>query len=172
MKNKTLNRIYNISKPHIKTIIVVSLFAIIIDLIEIFKPYLVKIIINEFLSKGIYEKEFFSINIIGIVYLMIVIAENVLDYITTMKTNIMGEEILYTLRNKLYHFSQMANISFHDKTPAGKLFVRITNDVEDISAFFKDVITTFFKDIISIITVISIMIYCVELKTYERNGEK
>ena len=159
MKNKTLNRIYNISKPHIKTIIVVSLFAIIIDLIEIFKPYLVKIIINEFLSKGIYEKEFFSINIIGIVYLMIVIAENVLDYITTMKTNIMGEEILYTLRNKLYHFSQMANISFHDKTPAGKLFVRITNDVEDISAFFKDVITTFFKDIISIITVISIMIY-------------
>lgn len=159
MKNKTLKRCYNIIKPHLKTIIIVSIIAIIIDLLEISKPYLIKIIIDNFLSFGISQIGFFSINIIGFTYLIIVVIGNVLDFVTRTKTNIMGEEILYTMRNKIYKYTQDANISFHDKMPAGKLFVRITNDVEDISSLFKDVITTLFKDIISILAVICIMIY-------------
>lgn len=158
-KNKTLDRCYNIAKPHLKTIIAVSILSIIIDFLELSKPYLVKVVIDSFLSLGIAQKGFFTINIIGIIYLAIVIIENILDFFTRTKTNVMGEEILYTIRNKIYKYTQDANISFHDKTPAGKLFVRITNDVEDISALFKDVITTFFKDIISIIGIIIIMIY-------------
>lgn len=159
MRNKTLKRCYNIAKPHIKTIIIVSIFSVIIELLILSKPYLVKIVIDDFLSLGISEKGFISLNIIGIIYICIVILENSLDFFTRTQTNIMGEEILYTIRNKIYKYTQDANITFHDKTPAGKLFVRITNDVEDISALFKDVITTLFKDIISIIAIISIMIY-------------
>lgn len=159
MKNKTLNRCYKMAKPHLKTIILVSILSIIIDLLELSKPYLVKVVIDDFLSLGISEKAFLSINLIGITYLIIVVVGNLLDYYTRMKTNIMGEEILYTLRNKIYRYTQNANIKFHDKTPAGKLYARITNDVDDISALFKDVITTLFKDIISIIAIICIMIY-------------
>lgn len=159
MKNKTLNRCYKMAKPHLKTIVLVSVLSIIIDLLELSKPYLVKVVIDDFLSLGISQKAFISINLIGITYLTIVVVGNVLDYYTRMKTNIMGEEILYTLRNKIYRYTQNANIKFHDKTPAGKLYARITNDVDDISALFKDVITTLFKDIISIIAIICIMIY-------------
>lgn len=159
MKNKTLNRCLKLAKPHMKTIIIVSLLSIIIDILELSRPYLIKVLIDDFLNLGIAQKGFITINIIGITYLLIVIIENILDFISRTKTNIMGEEILYNLRNKLYKYTQEANISFHDKTPAGKLFVRITNDVEDISALFKDVITTFFKDVISIFVIISIMIY-------------
>lgn len=159
MKNKTLKRCYKMAKPHLKTILWVSILSIIIDLLELSKPYLVKVVIDDFLSLGISQKAFISINLIGITYLVIVVVGNVLDYYTRMKTNIMGEEILYTLRNKIYRYTQNANVKFHDKTPAGKLYARITNDVDDISALFKDVITTLFKDIISIIAIICIMIY-------------
>ena len=158
MKNKTFERCYHIAKPHLKTIFIVCFFSIIIDILELSKPYLVKIIIDDFLSLGIAEKTFFTINFIGFIYLIIVIFGNILDFFTRTKTNIMGEEILYALRNRIYKYTQEANITFHDKTPAGKLFVRITNDVEDISALFKDVITTVFKDVISIISIIVIMI--------------
>ncbi len=159
MKNKTLNRCYKMAKPHLKTIFGVSALSIIIDLLELSKPYLVKVVIDDFLSLGISEKAFVSINLIGITYLIIVVVGNILDYYTRMKTNIMGEEILYTLRNKIYIYTQNANIKFHDKTPAGKLYARITNDVDDISALFKDVITTLFKDIISVLAIICIMFY-------------
>ena len=159
MKNKTFERCKKIASPHMRTIILVSILSIIIDILELSKPYLVKVVIDDYLSLGIYQKGFISITLIGVIYLAIVVIGNVLDYTTRMKTNIMGEEILYTLRNKLYKYTQDANITFHDKTSSGKLFVRITNDVEDISALFKDVIATIFKDLISILSIIIIMIY-------------
>ena len=159
MKNKTFKRCYDLAKPHLKTIILVSILSIIIDLLEISKPYLIKVVIDEFLSLGLAQKGIITISFIGFIYLAIVVIGNILDFFTRMKTNMMGEEILYSVRNKIFRYTQYANVKFHDKTPAGKLFVRITNDVEDISALFKDVIVTFFKDIISIITILLDMIY-------------
>lgn len=159
MKNKTLDRCYKLAKPHLKTIILVSAISILIDIFELMKPYLVKVVIDDFLSYNISKKDFLSINMIGAIYICIVVFGNLLDYFARMKTNIMGEEVLYTLRNKLYKYTQDASITFHDKTPSGKLYARITNDVDDISAFFKDVIVTIFKDVISIAAIIAIMIY-------------
>ena len=95
MKNKTLDRCYKIAKPHFKTIFLVSILSIIIDVFELLKPYLVKVVIDDFLSLGIAEKTFISITTIGVIYLVIVVIGNILEYTTRMKTNIMGEEILY-----------------------------------------------------------------------------
>ena len=82
MKNKTLQRCYKIAKPHLKTIIIVSILSIIIDILEISKPYLVKVVIDDFLSLGITEKGFLSITLIGFIYLIVVLISNILDYTT------------------------------------------------------------------------------------------
>lgn len=158
-KNKTLNRVIEMAKPHKKTIIIVTLLSLLINIGEIVKPYLIKIVMDDYLSVGIFQKGVITIGMIGALYIGIVILGNILDFIASTTTNMMGENILYTLRNKLFKYTQYASISFHDRTPAGKLFVRITNDVEDISTLFKDVITTFFKDVILIIAIVSIMLY-------------
>ncbi len=159
MKSKTLHRVALMAKPHKKTIIIVTILSLIITAIEIIKPYIIKVVIDEYLGKGIYEKGIFTIGVIGTIYIAIVIIGNIIDFITSTTTNMMGEEIIYTLRNRLFKYTQNANIPFHDKTPAGKLFVRITNDVEDISTLFKDVLTTFFKDLVLIIALVAVMIY-------------
>lgn len=70
-----------------------------------------------------------------------------------------GENVIYTMRNKLYKYIQHANISFHDKTPSGTLFVRITSDVEDITTFFKEVVTTFVKDVLMVVAFAGMMIF-------------
>ena len=69
-----------------------------------------------------------------------------------------GEKVVYNIRNKLYKYIQYANINFHDRTSSGTLFVRITSDVEDITTFFKDVVTTFIKDTVMIIALILMML--------------
>ena len=77
MKNKTLSRCYKIAKPHFKTIFLVSILSIIIDILELLKPYLVKVVIDDFLTLGIAEKAFLSVTTIGAIYLAIVIFGNV-----------------------------------------------------------------------------------------------
>ena len=158
MKNNQLfRRISILAKPHIRTILIVTLSSIIINCIEILKPYLIKIAIDDYLTKNIYIKETITIGMIGIAYIICVVVGNILDFSTSTATNMMGEKILYTLRNKLYNFVENSNIPFHDKVPSGKLYSRIINDVEDISTMFKDVITTIFKDIVLVIAIIIIM---------------
>lgn len=159
MRNKTFKRVIDMAKPHTRTIIIISLISILISIGEIVRPYIVEIGIDDFLSQGIYQKGSITIGILGAIYIGIVILNGILDFIATTSTNMMGEEILYTMRNKLFKYTMNTNISFHDKTPAGKLYVRIINDVEDISILFKDVISTFIKDIVLIIATICVMIY-------------
>ncbi len=157
MKNKTMRRIVKMIKPHIKSILIITILAIIINIGEIIKPYIVKIIIDDYLSAGIFEKGAITIAMLGWIYISIVIVGNMIDFIATTATNMLGEKVIYTLRNKLFIFTQKANIPFHDKTSSGKLFVRITNDVEDVATLFKDVLSTFMKDVVLIVAIIVIM---------------
>ncbi|MCI8760199.1 MAG: ABC transporter ATP-binding protein [Clostridia bacterium] len=151
MKNKTLQRIYKMLKPQAKSIAIISILAILINIGEVVKPYLIKIVIDDYLTANLYQKGIMTIGMIGAIYIAIVILGNILNFIVTTATSMMGENIIYSLRNKLYKYTQHANIPFHDKTPAGTLFVRITSDVEDITTLFKEVITTFIKDILVIV---------------------
>lgn len=158
MKNKTLNRIYKMLKPQAKSIVIISILAIIISAGEIIKPYLIKTVIDNYLSAGLWQKGIMTIGMIGFAYIVIVLIGNILEFIVSTTTSMIGENAVYSIRNKLYRYIQYANIPFHDKTPSGTLFVRITSDVEDITTFFKDVITTFIQDIIMIIALIVMML--------------
>ncbi|MCI9087671.1 MAG: ABC transporter ATP-binding protein [Clostridia bacterium] len=158
MKSKTMQRAWKLVKPYTKSILVVSFLSLLVGIAEIIKPYLVKIVIDDYLSQGIYEKGMITIGTIGAAYIGIVIIGNIIDFVATTAINMIGEDAIYKLRNKLYHYIQHANIPFHDQTPAGKLFVRITNDVEDIATMFKDVIATIIKDILLIIAFIVVML--------------
>ena len=158
MKSRTMQRAWKLVKPYTKSILVVSFLSLLVGIAEIIKPYLVKIVIDDYLSQGIYEKGMITIGTIGAVYIGIVIIGNIIDFVATTAINMIGEDAIYKLRNKLYHYIQHANIPFHDQTPAGKLFVRITNDVEDIATMFKDVIATIIKDILLIIAFIVVML--------------
>lgn len=159
MKNKTISRMIKLIKPKKKPLIIISIISILITICELIKPYIIKIVIDDYLSLGIYEKGFVTIGMLGAIYIGIVLIGNILDFITTTATTMVGEDVIYSLRNKLFRYIENANVPFHDKTPAGTLFVRVTNDVEDITTLFEEIATTIIKDILLIIILIAMMIY-------------
>lgn len=158
MKNKTWQRMYKMLRPQTKSIVIISILAILINIGEVVKPYLIKIVIDDYLSINVYQQGIMTIGKIGAIYIGIVLIGNILNFIVTTATSMMGENVIYSIRNKLYRYAQYANIPFHDKTPAGTLFVRITSDVEDITTLFKEVITTFIKDILMIVAFVIMML--------------
>lgn len=149
---------YKMLKPQTKSIAIISILAVLINIGEVVKPYLIKIVIDDYLSVNLYRQGIMTIGKIGAIYIGIVLIGNILNFIVTTATSMMGENVIYSIRNKLYRYAQYANIPFHDKTPAGTLFVRITSDVEDITTLFKEVITTFIKDILMIVAFVIMML--------------
>ena len=159
MKKKTFKRIKDMVRPYIKTVIFVSILAIILDIVALAKPFLVKYVINEFMSKGVYSNEFGSILTVCLIYIGLILFENVVEYFNSKKTNMVGESVVFDLRNKLFKYMENANIKFHDKVPSGKLFVRIMNDSEDVYTLFSEVVTTFVKDVLVLIGIVGVLIY-------------
>ena len=159
MKQKTLKRFKIMVKPYKKTIIIVTLMALFIDVCELVKPFLLEQVMDKYLPDKLYVYNGISIAAIVAFYIIIVIIGNIVDYINRITTNNMGEKVMYNLRNQLYKYIEKANVSFHDKTPSGKLYVRVTSDTEDVYALFSEVITTFPKDLIIIIGLLVMMVY-------------
>ncbi len=159
MKNKTFERIKVMVRPYRKTVVFVTVLAILIDVLALIKPYIVRVLIDNFLKNGIEQNEFLSVSMIAYIYIALVLLENFLDYFNSTRTNIIGESVVYDLRNRMYAYIENANIKFHDKIPSGTLFVRIISDIEDVYALFSEVITTFVKDIFIIIGLLVVMIY-------------
>ena len=159
MKQKTIERFKKMVKPYKKTILIVTLMALFIDICELVKPYLLEQVMDKYLPEKLYIYNNISITTVAIIYILIVIIGNIVDYINRITTNNMGEKVMYSLRNQLYKYIEKSNVTFHDKTPSGKLYVRVTSDTEDVYALFSEVITTFPKDIIIILGLLTMMIY-------------
>ena len=165
MNNKTIKRFYDIIKPYIKILIVIIILAIIVDALTAIRPFLIKTAIEEFMQNKTYLIEFnkfgkkllLSISHIGILYVIICLIENLLAFFVIKTTAVVSEKALNNTRKKIFEFSQKANIKFHDKTPSGKIFVRITSDTDDLATFFEDVFVSLFQDIFYIIIITIIM---------------
>lgn len=159
MKSKTLSRFKKMIKPYTKTIVIVTVMALFIDICELVKPLLIKEVMEKYLPDKVFIQNGISIGIIFFAYIVIVLLGNIVDYINRAVTSKMGENVVFGLREKLYKYIETSNITFHDKTPSGKMFVRVVNDTEDVYSLFSDVITTFPKDVIIIIGLLVVMIY-------------
>ncbi len=73
MKSKTLSRVCKMLKPKKKAIIIISILAIIINIGEVIKPYLIKTVIDDYLSAGVWQRGAFTIGVIGALYIGIVV---------------------------------------------------------------------------------------------------
>ena len=102
MKTKIGNRIYKLARPHFKTIAIVTILSILISIAELIKPYLIKIVIDDYLTAGIYQKGAITVGVIGALYIGIVLIGNIIDFIASTSNNMMGEQVIYSLRNKLF----------------------------------------------------------------------
>ena len=81
MSKKTLSRFKNMVKPYWKTILIVTIFSIIIDGVELMKPYIIQQVIDNYLKNKVYIYNNISINIVALIYISLVLGGNILDYI-------------------------------------------------------------------------------------------
>lgn len=98
MKSKTIKRFSKMIRPYKKTIFIVTLMALFIDVCELIKPLFVKEIMEKYLPNNVFVQNGISIGMIFIAYITIVLLENIVDYVNRAVTSKMGEGVVYKLR--------------------------------------------------------------------------
>ena len=70
-----------------------------------------------------------------------------------------GQKILYRIRQDLFQSYQNLSFTFYDSRPAGKILVRIINDVNSLGDLLTNGIINVLIDVFTLIIAIVIMAY-------------
>lgn len=125
-----------------------------ISVISIVRP----LIINHLLSNN----ENFESNKLmqlGILLIIIMLAESILQYINSVVSVILGQQLVLKIRKALYHHVIHLPVAYFDKTPVGTIITRIVSDMEAMNEIFAEGFTTILGSIVTIIIFIVTMFY-------------
>lgn len=153
-----LLKLVSLMLPYKGLFTVCILLTITVNLADLVKPYLLKIIIDDFLDAGLPQHGVYSITGLGITYFGMTLIGAFCALSHTRLINRICHTLLHDMRLKVYkHISKMSLTSF-DQYSSGRLLTRATNDVETISEFYSDVVVNLLKDVVLLIGIAAMML--------------
>ncbi len=174
-KNNILNRLIILGLHHKFLFFLCLTIALVLSYISTYRPLLMGYIIDEIITnqenRGVKKLLDFLLqtfdynNFTNIQYLWIgvglllvlILVEAILQYFLVINSNKLAQNVIFTLRTKLYKKLVGFKSSFFDKTPIGTLVTRSVSDVETIATVYNDGILLMFGDILRIIVILIMM---------------
>lgn len=129
--------------------------VILINASELAFPYIIKVIIDDYL---IARKATTPITLLGIIYFGVVLAEAVGTYTKAVILNRAGQDIIHRLRLQLFGHLQHLPLTFFDHQASGRLVTRVTNDIEALNEMFTSVVVTLLQDSFMLLGIVIIML--------------
>jgi len=157
-KINSIKRLLALTKPYLNKIILAALCVMLVNAAELLKPYILKLVIDDFLIKKIPQNGMYSITSMGLLYFIVVGVGGLSSFTQVNIINKAGQEIMKNLRRRVFRTIQFLPLSYLDKTSSGTLITRATNDVEALSEMYTDVIISLFKDVFLLIGIVYAML--------------
>ena len=143
---RLMRRLLGYLRPH-RQAVVVSLAAIIgHSMMQLAQPYLTKLAIDRHITTG----NLVGLEQIALVFLVILLASFLLEYLETYTMQMMGQRIMFDLRMEIYAHLQRLDIRFYDRNPVGRLMTRVTTDVDALNDLFASGVISVFRDVFTL----------------------
>ncbi len=104
------------------------ILIIVINAAEILKPYVMKIIIDDFLTHNIEQHGLYSVTGMGTLYFIVIFIGSVCTLLQARIINKIGQKILNVLRINVFSKISRMSLSAFDRYSSGRLLTRATNE--------------------------------------------
>ena len=141
-------------KPYNITFYGVLTSAILISLLSTLTPYLLKVVVDDYLLLKNYD------GMQSIIQIMIAVLflEVVFMFLFTYYANWLGQKVIKNLRVKVFDKILKFKMSFFDKNAVGRLVTRAVNDMETIASIFSQGLFMIVADLMQMLVVIIVML--------------
>lgn len=156
--NRSVLRLIKMMKPYKGKVALAAIFVILVNAAQLAKPYILKIVIDDFLINGKIESGLYSITSMGVLYMLVTAASSTLTIGQVNLMNRASQEILCRLRKGLFEHIQHLPLKTLDRFSSGRLITRVTNDVEALDEMFTEVLLNMFKDVFLLLGIIVVML--------------
>jgi len=150
---KLFSKLLVFVKPYNYTFYGVMFTAILISLFSTLTPYLLKVVVDDY----ILVKNFEGMQSIILLMILVLLFEVIFMYLFTFYANWLGQKVIKDLRVSVFKKIIKFKMSFFDKNSVGRLVTRTVNDIETIASIFSQGLFTIIADILKMITVLTVM---------------
>ncbi len=149
----TLRRLLTYFGPHKKRVTFALVLIAVSAGAALMGPFLVKIAVDNYLPVGNSR----AVIMIGLAYVG-VLAAGALSVGGRIKVMIpLGNQIIEQIRDEAFNHVQRLSFQFFDTRPAGKIIVRLMNNVDRLQMLFKHAIINILADVFRLLVIIGMM---------------
>lgn len=150
-----LGRVLGVASPYKKLFALCIILGIVLAPITVIRPYIISVMVDDHIVKG----DLPGLTLLAWIFVGFVLINAILRYIFIYYTAVLGQNVILTLRMRVFRHITRMNLSFLDKTPIGTSTTRTINDIESINNVFQEGVITMIADILAIFAVIGMMFY-------------
>ena len=152
--SRLMRRLLGYLRPH-RHSVVLALAAIVgHSMMQLTYPYLTKVAIDQHILPG----DLTGLNQIVLLFLAILLASFLLEYLETYTMQMIGQRIMYDLRTQIYSHLQALDVQFYDRNPVGRLMTRVTTDVDALNDLFASGVIAVFRDVFTLLGIMVILL--------------
>ena len=152
--SRLMQRLLQFLRPYRGNVILAVCLLLIFAASQLAGPFLTKIAIDNYISKG----NFSGLQFIALIFVVILLFQFVLNYTQQYLTAWIGQKVMYDIRVKIFSHLQTLPLSFFDKNPVGRMVTRVTNDVETLNNMLSSGVVAIFGDIFVLVGIIIVML--------------
>lgn len=137
-----------------KTLVLIIILLVLINILNVIAPYILKLIIDEF-SQNIILKR---ILVLVSIYLIVRIGIILMKAVKNQKTNFLSNKMLSELRDTMLNKVLAMKLETFNKFSSSDIYTRLTLDAENVKLLFSDNIPVVLNDILHILLMIIVML--------------
>jgi len=118
------------------------------------EPYIAKIALDDCIAAGNLRKLAF----VGVAYICLHLGAYGVARMRILTTSRLGQNVLYDMRQTLFSHIQSLSLKFYDSRPAGKIMVRVTNDVDSLNDLLSNGVVNLLTDIFTLLGIVAVML--------------
>jgi ATP-binding cassette subfamily B protein len=135
--------------------IITVVAVVIVSLTGLLPPYLLQLAIDNYIKNG----DLAGLTFISVILAGVYLVNWVSDYQRTYQMSWMGQNMVNELRKQLFSHLQELSFSFYDRSDAGEIISRVTNDTDTLSQIFVQGVVTLISDVLTLMGIVAIMLW-------------
>jgi ATP-binding cassette subfamily B protein len=169
--SRLMRRLLAYLRPYWGVALFALLAILLFGILQAVPPYLLKVEVDRYLDPTAHARlprflaNFLSsdrrLGITQIAFLLLlptVVLTFALQFAQSFAMQVVGQRVMYDLRQQLFAHLQRLEMSFFDRNPVGRLVTRVTTDVDVLNDLFSSGMVAIFGDVFSLVSIVVVML--------------
>ena len=145
-------RLMSYVRPYWREVTVTILVMLVYTLTVVALPWIVKLIIDDYIAGG----DRSGLDLVVLLFALVALVQLATNYIHLRIMAFLSQRVLYNLRLALFNHLQRLSMAYYDRHEVGAVMSRVQNDVHQLDHFLSMVILSL-ADVLSLVGIVTAM---------------